>query len=84
MVQVPNPADGTQQLKGIVTRWEDGDTYGFITCEDKATYFLSDTDLPRGHRSLPVGTAVTFVPANNPQPGKRYPRARTVRFAGEG
>lgn len=74
-------AEPGARLKGIVTRWQAGDTYGFITSEDKTSYFLSETDLPRGHKSLPAGTAVTFTPASNPQPGKRHPRAREVQLA---
>jgi cold shock CspA family protein len=88
MAQVPNSskkafrqAEPGERLRGIVTRWQDGETYGFITSEDKTSYFLSDADLPRGHASLPPGTVVTFAPASNPQPGKRHPRARAVRLA---
>jgi cold shock CspA family protein len=76
-------AGSAERIGGIITRWQDGETYGFITSEDQVTYFLSESDLPRGVTCLPVGTVVSFTAATNPQPGKRHPRAKSVRLAGD-
>jgi cold shock CspA family protein len=72
-------AGAPDRLTGVVTRWEPGDSYGFITGDDGATYFLSASDLPPRRDSLPVGAALTFTSAAAPAPGRRYLRARAVR-----
>jgi hypothetical protein len=74
-------AGSRERIAGVITRWQDGETYGFITSEDRVTYFLSESDLPRGLASLTVGTVVTFTAADNPQPGKAHLRAKSVRLA---
>jgi hypothetical protein len=89
MAQVPDrrvpafrQAGSAERIGGIITRWEDGETYGFITSESQVTYFLSENDLPRGTTCLPVGAVVSFTAAR-PQPGKKHLRAKSVRLAGE-
>jgi cold shock CspA family protein len=86
--QVPNPsrkafhkAGQSTWLTGVVTRWNDGDSFGFITGDDGQGYFLSNSDLPPGYTYLAVGTAVSFTSAAAPEPGKRYLRARAARPA---
>jgi cold shock CspA family protein len=86
MAQVPDNSKksfrkaGTPDwLTGVVTRWNDGETFGFITGDDGQSYFLSSSDLPTGYTHLPVGTAVTFTSGAAPEPGKRHLRARAAR-----
>jgi len=68
-----------ERLTGTVTCWDDGTPFGFITGEDQTSFFVSQDDLPRGYRRLPVGMRVSFAPANAPEPGKRHLRARSVQ-----
>jgi len=86
MAQIPchpkkafRKADAPTRLSGVITRWEDGASFGFITGGDGESYFLSGSDLPTRYSSLPVGTAVTFAAPGAPEPGKRYLRARAAR-----
>jgi hypothetical protein len=86
MAQIPDnskkafhKAGGSAWLSGVVTRWEEGASFGFITGDDGASYFLSNSDLPAGYTYLPMGAAVTFTSAAAPEPGKRYLRARAAR-----
>jgi cold shock CspA family protein len=86
MPQIPNPskkafhkAGVSTWAAGVVTRWDEGSSFGFITGDDGQSYFLSNSDLPGGYTYLPVGTAVTFTSGAAPEPGKRYLRARAVR-----
>lgn len=67
------------ELAGTVTRWEDGETYGFITGDDHVSYFLSRDELPQGLTSVAVGTVVRFTSASAPPPGARYLHALSVR-----
>jgi cold shock CspA family protein len=86
MAQIPDhpkkafrKSDAPTWLSGVITRWQDGASFGFITGDDGESYFLSNSDLPTGCMYLPVGTAVTFTSPAAPEPGKRYLRARAVR-----
>jgi len=62
---------------GLVTRWEPGESYGFITAdEDGRTWFVSRTP---GVPELERGAAVTFTGSGLPPAGKRYPNAWSVQ-----
>lgn len=63
---------------GIVTRWVAGDAYGFITDDEGRSWFASRDDTET-HDALPVDSRVTFAGSPAPAPGKKYPRARSIR-----
>src|SRR5262249_4361858 len=72
------PSTGRRQ--GTITRWNPGDTSGFITEAGTGTsWFASRDDLADEGSVLPPGTLVAFSGSPRPAPGKRYPRARTIR-----
>jgi uncharacterized LabA/DUF88 family protein len=72
------PSPGRRQ--GTITRWNPGETSGFITeAGTGISWFASRDDLPDGISALPPGTLVTFNGSPRPVPGKRYPRARAIR-----
>ncbi len=66
---------------GTVTRWEPGQSQGFITDRDGRSWFVSRDDLPEGMTALVVGTRVWFSGSPHPKPGKKYPQAYSVRTA---
>ena len=58
MAQIPchpkkafRKADAPTRLSGVITRWEDGASFGFITGGDGESYFLSGSDLPTRYSS---------------------------------
>jgi hypothetical protein len=67
---------GGNRWAGIVTRWREGDPFGFITDTEQRSWFVSCEDVPG--RMLGVGTRVTFAGSPSPPPGKKYPQARTI------
>ncbi|WP_202638937.1 NYN domain-containing protein [Bailinhaonella thermotolerans] len=72
------PASGDRRT-GQITRWQAGDTAGFLTEEKTGqSWFVSRDDLPADKPALPVGTRVSFTGRPHPAPGKRYPQARSV------
>jgi cold shock CspA family protein len=75
-----NAAPSSERLSGTVTRWEPGSTYGFITGDDSVSYFLSNSDLPRGLTGLAEGTRVTFTSSIAPKPGVQHLRALSVQI----
>jgi cold shock CspA family protein len=70
-----------QPRHGVITRWNPGDTYGFVTSSDGVSWFVSRDSLPDGRAELPEGTAVTFGGSPKPKFGKAYPGALRVRIA---
>ncbi len=72
-----------QPRSGVVTRWQPGDTYGFITSADGVSWFVSRDSLHGGTTELPAGTPVAFTGSPKPKPGKGYPEALRVRIATE-
>ena len=79
--QAPAPARlaAPARRRGEITRWQPGDTYGFITDADGSSWFVSRDSLPEGVSELPEGTQVQFSGSPRPRPGKGYPEARQVR-----
>jgi len=71
----PRPAN-----RGEVTRWEPGETYGFITSDSGQSWFASRDSLPDGLLELPEGTRVTFTGSPKPKAGKPYPAALQIRI----
>ena len=69
-----------QPRHGVITRWNPGDTYGFVTSPDGVSWFVSRDSLPDGRTELPEGTAVTFGGSPKPKSGKAYPEALRVRI----
>lgn len=78
--QTSTVGDGHRH-SGLITRWVPGETSGFVTDHDGRSWFVSRDDLPEGQETLPVGTRITFAGSHHPSPGKKYPRARSVRLA---
>lgn len=70
-----------QPRQGVITRWNPGDSYGFITGSDGASWFVSRDSLPDGRTELPEGTPVTFSGSTRPKAGKAYPEAIRLRIA---
>lgn len=70
----PKPA----RRRGMVTRWEPGETFGLITDDDLGTWFVSRDG---GGPELARGAAVTFTGSDLPPAGKPYPHARVIRPA---
>lgn len=77
------PAPARPPRHGVVTRWQQGDTYGFITSSGGGSWFVSRDSLPAGVTELPEGTPVTFGGSSAPKPGKGYPEALRVRIVTE-
>ena len=76
---------GAGPRQGTVTRWNPGDSSGFITeTGTGASWFASRDDLPDGTPALQPGTPVTFTGSPRPKPGKRYPQAHTIRATEDG
>lgn len=69
---------------GVVTRWDDEATHGFITDSDGRSWFVSRDDLPDGLDRLEIGVYVWFVGSPNPRPGKKYPQAYGIRITVSG
>lgn len=65
--------------RGTVTGWKTGQPHGFITDTRGGSWFVSRDDLPDGHTGLPTGTPVSFTGSPTPTPGRKYPRALSVR-----
>jgi cold shock CspA family protein len=63
---------------GVVTRWADGATHGFITDRERRSWFVSRDDLPEGLSALDEDTDVCFSGSPHPKPGKKYPQAFSV------
>ncbi|MEW9530576.1 NYN domain-containing protein [Microbispora sp. NPDC049125] len=66
-------------LTGAITRWREGEPYGFITSSTGGSFFVSRDVLPPGKTRLPEGTRVQFKGRPKPMPGKKYPEAFSVR-----
>jgi cold shock CspA family protein len=75
----PPPVRTRQDRQGEITRWKQGDTYGFVTSDDDQSWFVSRDSLPDGLRELPEGTQVTFSGSPKPKPGKPYPETLRVQ-----
>lgn len=65
--------------RGTVTGWRAGQPHGFITDTRGGSWFVSRDDLPEDRPVLPAGTPVTFTGSPTPSPGKKYPRAYSIR-----
>ncbi|WP_158839961.1 NYN domain-containing protein [Saccharothrix deserti] len=65
--------------RGTVTGWRVGQPHGFITDTRGGSWFVSRDDLPEGHTVLPTGTPVSFTGSPTPTPGRKYPRAYSIR-----
>lgn len=63
--------------RGVITKWNPGSEYGFLTADDGPTWFASARDTP-GQATLPPGTPVTFTGDPAAPAGKSYPRARAI------
>lgn len=79
--QPRRPAPARSPRHGVVTRWNPGETYGFITSPDGTSWFVSRDSLPAGTTELPEGTPVIFGGSPVPRPSKGYPEALRVRTA---
>lgn len=66
------------QWSATVTRWDQN--CGFATDRQGITWFLSRDDLPGQLEALQVGTLIGFSGSPYPQPGKKYPRAYSIRI----
>ncbi|MCE6996487.1 NYN domain-containing protein [Saccharothrix sp. S26] len=66
--------------RGTVTGWKAGQAHGFITDTRGGSWYASRDDLPVGVAMLPTGTAVSFTGSPVPSPGRKYPRAESIRF----
>jgi hypothetical protein len=65
---------------GLITRWEPNDSYGFATDSSGLRWFVSIRDLPPGLDQLPVNTVVSFAGSPHCAPGKKHPRAYSIRL----
>ena len=65
--------------RGTVTGWKSGQAHGFITDTRGGSWFVSRDDLPAGLTLLLAGTPVSFTGSPAPMPGRKYPRAQSVR-----
>lgn len=72
-----------QERRGEITRWNPGDTYGFITSGEGQSWFASRDSLPVGLLEMPPGTQVVFSGSPKPKIGKPYPEALRIRVAAE-
>jgi cold shock CspA family protein len=79
----PASSPSRQARHGVITRWEPGDTYGFITSADGDSWFVSRDSLPDGVTELTEGTPVTFSGSAKPRAGKGYPEALRIEVAAE-
>ncbi|MFE2757957.1 NYN domain-containing protein, partial [Actinosynnema sp. NPDC059335] len=68
---------------GTVTGWRAGQKHGFITDTRGGSWFASRDDLPVGLAMLPTGTPVSFTGSPTPLPGRKYPRAQSIRIVVE-
>ncbi|XVS67434.1 NYN domain-containing protein [Actinosynnema sp. CA-299493] len=66
--------------RGTVTGWKPGQPHGFITDSRGGSWYASRDDLPTGLAMLPTGTPVSFTGSPVPSPGRKYPRAESIRF----
>ncbi|MFI9007956.1 NYN domain-containing protein [Actinosynnema sp. NPDC053489] len=66
--------------RGTVTGWKPGQAHGFITDSRGGSWYASRDDLPTGVAMLPTGTPVSFTGSPVPSPGRKYPRAESIRF----
>lgn len=74
---------GRQDRRGEITRWNPGETYGFVTSTEGHSWFVSRDSLPDGLLELPEGTQVTFSGSPKPKVGKPYPEALRIRVIAE-
>ncbi|WP_367139740.1 hypothetical protein [Saccharothrix sp. HUAS TT1] len=81
------PADDVDAPSGAhvgrVTRWNRGETFGFVSADPDAagaaSWFVSQDDLVDQDPPLPLGVTVSFTGRPKPHPGKSHPRAYSVR-----
>ncbi len=66
--------------RGTVATWRSGQSHGFITDSKGGSWFVSRDDLPEGLTLLLAGTPVSFTGSPVPMPGRKYPRAQSVRL----
>ena len=72
----PRPAQ-LEHHHGSVAKWPQGAAYGFITDDDRQTWFASIWET-KDHARLAPGTPVTFAGDPSPPPGKTYPAATAI------
>ncbi|MFE9749499.1 NYN domain-containing protein [Saccharothrix saharensis] len=78
---VASPAGAPRgRRRGTVTGWKAGQPHGFITDSRGSSWYASRDDLPVGVAMLPTGTPVSFTGSPVPAPGRKYPRAESIRF----
>ncbi|TQM78710.1 uncharacterized LabA/DUF88 family protein [Saccharothrix saharensis] len=78
---VASPAGAPRgRRRGTVTGWKAGQPHGFITDSRGNSWYASRDDLPVGVAMLPTGTPVSFTGSPVPAPGRKYPRAESIRF----
>ncbi|MFI6098053.1 NYN domain-containing protein [Lentzea sp. NPDC051213] len=77
---VASPAGAPRgRRRGTVSSWKSGQTHGFITDTRGGSWFVSRDDLAAGLTLLLTGTPVSFTGSPEPMPGRKYPRAQSVR-----
>jgi cold shock CspA family protein len=77
------PPQRPQERHGEVTKWNAGDTCGFITSSEGQSWFVSRDSLPDGLLELPLGTRVAFSGSPKPKIGKPYSEALRIRVTAE-
>jgi uncharacterized LabA/DUF88 family protein len=77
---VASPAGSPRgRRRGTITGWKSGQPHGFITDTRGGSWYVSRDDLPFGLTLLLTGTPVSFTGSPEPVPGRKYPRAQSVR-----
>jgi hypothetical protein len=64
---------------GRITRWRDGERYGFLTDTHGQSWWLSKDSLLGNVTDIDVGTWVEFKGSPHPPNGQRIPTAVSVR-----
>lgn len=75
LVRILGSSEATENRNGIITRWRNNETYGFIVDRQEQTWFVSRRDLPEKLSTLTRGTLVNFTGSLTISTDKKYPTA---------